>query len=1512
MEPSSSPVLDALRRQFGEDGKAANASTSPNMKKEQTVKILNEITPKFNKERYMERQSAAFESLDDIISSLRGSEAPSPRSSPLWKSSPNFNPKKNEQPKIEGEEEEEDEVHSLIVRASMQIDARTAQLALAQGGNLSDDSRSSSPLSSATNSLRSSSKSKSPPSRTQSDRGTQKKEKEKEEEGKSDGGEDQAEAEEDDEDDEGEEYPELTIYNSLEVPSCYQHACYEYLHYTDTPFSFPKEAQTQKQEEAPEEFSLEDYELEDGMEEPKDGMLPSFFDPEEYKAAREAIVSLDYVPHLFARQLSAFRGPEHYSSKEKLEGFSNIGFANTSKTTYLSIIDENLDKKQLKQLGKKISQYDNVEACIIKGVKPLAKVDDIKLPQLRYLDLSDCNISSLRSLIAMLRHSPNLEELVVAGNPVASAPDLREKVIGTCGYIRVIDGAAVAIDERVEAIAKHGSKEQKKNIQLIRWDWVFCDLPDIRRMAEWEPTKLTNLVINNAQLEVFHVGSMPCLQVLNLRDNQISDVQGSGIEQCEQLWSIDLSNNAIVKTTSLSAFAYVPNLKELYLAGNKDGTKVLSESEYRPLVIAVTCELKGYNHAPGLRSLDGKLISLEERIEAFERIKSKKRKISIGEYRWETYLIDYCGHLQIRTPEYANRLRHLMLPSCQFTSVDLSPFTSLELLDLSGNFLTKVEGLEALSHLKFLNLSGNVKLNLVDTLERLAKAKTLQQVSFCLTVKGHKRHPDNKKYRQTVLQALLHRNEKLRWLDNQWIALEERVEAFANSTKAKKADVDKYRFHIALLDNILEPKAITTYKASKIHVGCSLYDADQVTSLLGLCNHSLVNEALDFSAFSRLRELNLSRNKLTSFSAKEGLGGLELLPSLRVLDLSSNNIKSSLKEECICLRDNPVMKGKDARTKLITLLPKMKEITYPLRVIDTEISITERVDILKNAGIISEQQGAELLKNAILFQRVPPNINIYTSERSKLCALNLSMSMLYEIDLSPYVNLEVVLLRHNKLQHLAGTGIDSLKRLRVLDLRDNLLGSMEEVVVSAVSVLPGLTALGIEGNKFSPRETSSTWRKQFLALIPDFHKKHYRLQYLDEALITPQEIVLAFDITAENAVFEVALMRQMKGVAKLAMEELDLANCQLSHAPLSPFQNLSSLNLANNKIESIKEVNIAKMTKLTSLDVSNNKLGDLSELAATITKLKSLSQVTVIGNPCFPEDTTEHRSQLLSLLLQSADPLNFTLKSLNRSPVSTIDICTSLAESKDVDVQAIRLQLCLRAQQLKPSDPTSIVSLDLSAKGFVGLDGLQNFVNLTRLDLQRNSLITIETTIFRHLAQLSYLDLRENDLQEGVGKISKALAHCPSLSVLFLKNATNDKKRTCSPKNYAHKVFSLLPYLQILDNLRNPFGSPLSWFPPTRPSEQAQQQLTPDKAKEKAEEAEEDVKTTTTKQGRPTTGKSKRGYSVATMKLHRTKAQEVAKAQQQLEEGDAALSQTNNDAAEGEAVIAADGEKEQP
>lgn len=212
--------------------------------------------------------------------------------------------------------------------------------------------------------------------------------------------------------------------------------------------------------------------------------------------------------------------------------------------------------------------------------------------------------------------------------------------------------------------------------------------------------------------------------------------------------------------------------------------------------------------------------------------------------------------------------------------------------------------------------------------------------------------------------------------------------------------------------------------------------------------------------------------------------------------------------ECVALRDNPIMKSEGDRKKLIGLMMTMREVTCVLQVIDTVITIDERIDAWKALG--GNPDEAELMRyKAIMYQRLPRDL-----DATQLTNLDLNDAGFAKVDVRKFVNLDILLLRNNKLTTLEDTGINTLTKLQVLDLRDNQLAKLEEVV-ALVRMLPQLTTLGLGNNKCTD---SKNWRHKLLVQLPELHQRYCALRKLDDEDITVEEIVEAWKATKDTTV----------------------------------------------------------------------------------------------------------------------------------------------------------------------------------------------------------------------------------------------------------------------------------------------------------------------------------------------------------------------------------------------------------
>lgn len=312
------------------------------------------------------------------------------------------------------------------------------------------------------------------------------------------------------------------------------------------------------------------------------------------------------------------------------------------------------------------------------------------------------------------------------------------------------------------------------------------------------------------------------------------------------------------------------------------------------------------------------------------------------------------GHSSLRNGYILSQIRSLTLPSAQLRVADLRGMWVLRVIDLQGNALTRVEGLEALPHLLWLNLSANALLNLPYTLNQLSANTKLEQVALGTDLPYHAIWAENPKYRQQVLNASFPGNPFLTHVDTKAVTPEEHV-AVLKRTDKKAAE--EFRFRVAVL------RVCGIYEWHPLRVK-DLWDPSAVS--LRLPHWKLT--VCDFSDFFQLQELDLSHNRLTSLTGM----GLETLPKLRVLDVTYNDLRTPLQEivqlldqmtvlQCLAIRHNPIMKSKKDRLKLIGDMESMRKIACRLSIIDTRITLDERIEVWRaQGGSIEEVQRLRL------------------------------------------------------------------------------------------------------------------------------------------------------------------------------------------------------------------------------------------------------------------------------------------------------------------------------------------------------------------------------------------------------------------------------------------------------------------------------------------------------------------------------------------------------------------------
>ncbi|KAJ3431570.1 protein phosphatase 1 regulatory subunit sds22-related [Anaeramoeba flamelloides] len=1191
---------------------------------------------------------------------------------------------------------------------------------------------------------------------------------------------------------------------------------------------------------------------------PPSGPFLEGFDRDKYQKERKKPF-INFVPHIFSRKISPLRFPNQIPNSQQIRNPNLLKKASTHKTAMIAFSNLKLTTKQRSVLVYRISKFKLIEILILKncGINDVSK---FSFPRLRICNMSGNKLRKIKPLILFLKRCPALEILDFSKTPIAKRKLLRPLILANCPRITFINNKEVEIQERIQAIETHGNKKMIKQVGKIRWDLTMCSISEIRTMPRWNPQNVVNLILPKLNLTEFHVGSLRSLQLLDLGHNKIRKLEGTGLERCGKLLELNLHNNRIESISQvLNVVPYCPSLQRLDIENNDNLI------DYRLKVIYTCRYLRGTNRQPGLTTLDGAPVDMVEYILSLQRI-GKQSKKTIESKKWILSQINYFGHYQItKIPGFLKKVTIGNFSNRELKTVNVKSYRNLVVLKLRNNNLKTVEGLNRLKALQLLDLSKNKHLNLDNILNQLVKLKTLLSVSFAndleISKKGRLLNKNtntnensndnnsnessktktekltvfNSGYRIKVISKLFINNIYLNAIDLRPIEYHERCEGVKKISEETEIltgmQVEKYKFHLAVQTcNIPVEHRMTHY--TQVKPG-NHYDPMQIKKLINLKGLNLTERGLNFSIFQNLEELNLSNNKITDLFKL----GLENLKNLKIVDLSYNQINNKIDRiaswidqmhslEVLCLRGNPCLKDKTNRRLLIGSIKSMREITSRLRVLDTEITISERVEGWKAQGA-TEEQCNDLRFKATLYIRLPKDL---LSKPMRVKKLNLSNAELSQIDISEFKNLKRLNLQNNKIKSIHDIiGIEKLTQLKVLDLRKNLI-SDESSVVELVKQLPNLVSIGLNKNQFNIQSQKKKknknqkmkliYRQDFLNLLTFLINPVVPLKQLDGDSITLEELSIVikrqlsdkewkkFDF--EKYKFQINLNRRLPvNKKKEKFKEINLENCQLTTIQLSPYINLVKLSLRNNTLtdKNISADDFKSLKKLIGLDFRDNKIKKLQTFSEIVNALPKLKYFFIEGNPCYTSDKEQNRIKFISSTESIMKP-GSKLEYFNGKPIELKTVCnaiTTLRKQKkkniaklSLELEDTRLSLIIEKLEIDPN----IKSIKLRNFDLQIIQRVSIFSNIIELNLSNNSITTLEGQGLENLNKLRSLNICNNEIT-SYSNLINSLVEFRFVKYLYIQNATATSELQ-NPNSYYADVCKILRGLSHVDNKSNP------------------------------------------------------------------------------------------------------------
>jgi Leucine-rich repeat (LRR) protein len=1158
--------------------------------------------------------------------------------------------------------------------------------------------------------------------------------------------------------------------------------------------------------------------------EPSQGIFPENFDVMNYEKNRYNYPYSDVEPSRFSRKELQFTWPEMnklVNPAGLLELVLNSAIADHNVAYYSNIrlcwIDNMytlLTPEQYKLLNKGLNKLIH---CTILGLPngAISKID-LNLPDLLCLDLSRNHLIQLNDLGKTLQNCKQLQVINLLDNPLCDGwsgsnnlpPAKAEMWISLLNLIHLTHFNTTFLSNSSRATAyhahKHDSKLNSTAVQHSLFDHAINNDGIIASMGQqFLPELVDRLNLAQSGLTYFNIYCVrDWLVELRLNGNNISSLKNTGLTHCTRLRLLNLANNALKDLKyDVQLFANIPTLLDLFIENNK-----YSQPQATVInnIIFATRNLPGSNRAPGLHSLDGRIVTIEEKIAAALFMGEKaKREDAI---RWTYLQVKSFGAYQLRNIDnYRQIVKELRLASSHLKVVDVGPFVSLEILDLSDNNLQLITGLEHLLQLRLLKLNQNKQLKEELVLNQLQPLVKLEQLFLA------KEHA--KKLSVAHIKKLFYlfaaSHHKLSVIDGHAITQAERFQFFCHSNPgATQVELQQFKVKLALL-TACTPFLGRDYDLQHFSAQFNPVNIEQIN----LSMLELSNEQLNFNNFINLTYLDVSHNKLNDLFNIE----LQALNNLTWLDVSHNKINNDLtllgplinsfqRLQVLLIHNNPCMKPDGARKLLLANIHRMQAVECELRVVDYSITIEEKVDAYKAAGG-STQQLEKLRFHMALNLRAP---KVEQMQWDSLTALNLEKLGLKDIDVTPFVNLTKLRLAHNQLISLKDTGIEALSHLKVLDVRYNHLSDFVETMQFINEFLQQLEFLGLEGNKLLVSDKHH-YRRKVISQLAALKNLEPSLLFLDFTEITSSEVVeslVAEGVNREQCdvlKFQIKLHRSCLGIDSAAIQILDLSNASLTTITLNGLNELRKVNLSNNLIEtdSLLKSEIEHCRKLAEINLSHNSLTNNQAIAKLFNGMYSLRSLHLVGNKCFPDSAAEYRYKYLSFC-ENSKKKGFRLVSLNGVEISLIDRIEAVKYSEQEgrsgagEHEYVRGLLLLEQKNL---DKNSL-RLEFTHLQLKNVFAASSYKFLQYLNISHNNLSTLARQGLDRLTHLATLDIRFNRIL-SVDNILDNIKFCPRLSQLYLHHATADGKTNKINEKLVKTITENVRGVRLVDEVRS-------------------------------------------------------------------------------------------------------------
>ncbi|CAL5984357.1 Conserved_hypothetical protein [Hexamita inflata] len=727
----------------------------------------------------------------------------------------------------------------------------------------------------------------------------------------------------------------------------------------------------------------------------------------------------------------------------------------------------------------------------------------------------------------------------------------------------------------------HGDEIQKRmNVSILN---IYF------KKLDFIPVHIQILKISNCSLQgLKNLRNILCLRHLDISYNLVSDL--SEIMLHQELSYLDVSNNNVIVIDPVAALA---NLRQLYLQNNKivNMEPLIHHQYFNPCWIQP-------QYLPLLPDFAKSLVpgSENDKVMTLMRIENGKKQFSdyLVKMIEELSHIVQNGQLTVENNQYLTNfafvdcfhVQTVVFNNCFNLNFENVPM-KIKHLSITNSNLFNINGLEKITQLESINLSGNY----------LIKCEPLKQMNLKAVNLQKNKIIDLKNIKKFIQfqNVAVSQQEKPTEADIKKYLGQEFSEAQILAINAEMAENEVENEQI-----IYDTEMIKTYK-DKVYNGVLIIKEDQnlkgveFTELIGLTNEKKVTDLKIISCYNlKLDRCPKSANSsITKFTVNScdltDLTGIQVMTQLTELNLSFNQITD------------------------INLLAPLVNITA----LDLGKNNIENISVISNFKKLKQ---LDLSEN--LFDDISPLQNLLQMQ-----VLDLSYNNLKSVtDLQALTNISQLNISMNQISNI--DVLANMLKLTYLNLSVNKI-----ISIQICSKFNQLTDLRLELNfiqDFEPiaklQFSNQNWiQKQNIPTKTDFlnafNCNEYELTKMieknkqkKEMSDNKYELIKKYEYSVVNGSLKVIgenKLNNLQFTDILRLKELEAISCQtidFGEDQVPRLLNKMKLNncVLKNTYEGLNLITgIYQMEQLVELDLANNKLKDISEIG-NLNKLKKL------------------------------------------------------------------------------------------------------------------------------------------------------------------------------------------------------------------------------------------------------------------------------------------------------------------